>query len=55
MGCLFESIDHFKQERIGYLDYDNNRRIKEKLKGLPPDLHRQQALSANFLGSLHLD
>lgn len=28
------------------LDYYNNRRIKAKLKGLPPALHRQQALSA---------
>ncbi|WP_369683250.1 IS3 family transposase, partial [Pseudoflavonifractor capillosus] len=25
--------------------YYNNRRIKMKLKGLPPALHRQQALS----------
>jgi transposase InsO family protein len=28
------------------LDYYNNRRIKAKLKGLPPALHRQQALLA---------
>lgn len=42
----FQSIEHFKQELIAYLDYYNNRRIKVKLKGLPPALHRQQALSA---------
>ena len=42
----FESMDHFKRELIEYLDYYNNRRIKAKLKGLPPALHRQQALSA---------
>ncbi len=42
----FESMDHFKQELVEYLDYYNNRRIKAKLKGLPPALHRQQALSA---------
>lgn len=42
----FESMDHFKSELIEYLDYYNNRRIKEKLKGLPPAIHRQQALSA---------
>lgn len=42
----FRSMEHFKQELIGYLDYYNNRRIKAKLKGLPPALHRQQALSA---------
>ena len=37
---------HFKQEIVAYLDYYNNRRIKAKLKGLPPAIHRQQALSA---------
>ena len=41
----FQSMEHFKQELIEYLNYYNNRRIKEKLKGLPPALHRQQALS----------
>ena len=41
----FESMEHFKQELIEYLDYYNNRRIKATLKGLPPALHRQQALS----------
>lgn len=42
----FESIEHFKAELEEYLDYYNHRRIKAKLKGLPPALHRQQALSA---------
>lgn len=42
----FESIEHFKTELIEYLDYYNNRRRKAKLKGLPPALHRQQALKA---------
>ena len=42
----FESLDHFKQELTDYIDYYNNRRIKARLKGLPPALHRQQALSA---------
>ena len=41
----FQSMQHFKQELIDYLDYYNNRRIKAKLKGLPPAIHRQQALS----------
>ena len=41
----FESMEHFKQELIEYLDYYNNRRIKAKLKGLPPAIYRQQALS----------
>ena len=42
----FDSMEHFKRELIDYLDYYNNRRIKAKLKGLPPAVHRQQALSA---------
>lgn len=42
----FESLEHFKAELIEYLDYYNNCRIKAKLKGLPPAIHRQQALMA---------
>ena len=42
----FQSMEHFKRELIDYLDYYNNRRIKAKLKGFPPAIHRQQALSA---------
>ena len=42
---VFQSMEHFKQELVAYLDYYNNRRIKAKLKGLPPAIHRQQALS----------
>lgn len=42
----FDSLEHFKLELVDYLDYYNNRRIKAKLKGLPPAIHRQQALSA---------
>lgn len=42
----FDSMEHFKAELIDYLEYYNNRRIKAKLKGLPPALHRQQALLA---------
>ncbi len=43
----FESIEHFKEELVDYLDYYNTRRVKAKLKGLSPALHRQQALSAS--------
>ena len=42
----FESMEHFKRELVEYLDYYNNRRLKAKLKDLPPAIHRQQALSA---------
>lgn len=41
----FESMEHFRQELLNYLDYYNNQRIRLKLKGLPPAIHRQQALS----------
>ena len=40
----FESMEHFKQKLLAYLDYYNNHRIKAKLKGLSPAIHRQQAL-----------
>ena len=42
----FRSMEHIKQELLGYPDDDNSRRIKGKRKGLPPAMHRQQALSA---------
>ena len=39
----FQSMAHFKLELIEYPNDYNNRRIKAKLKGLPPVIHRQQA------------
>ncbi|MEL7633901.1 IS3 family transposase [Sporomusa sphaeroides] len=42
----FESIEHFKAELEAYIEYYNYRRSKVKLKGLPPAIHRQQALVA---------
>jgi len=42
----FDSIGHFTAELVEYLHYYNNKRIKAKLKGLPPVTHRQQALLA---------
>ncbi|MDR1794353.1 MAG: IS3 family transposase [Erysipelotrichaceae bacterium] len=41
----FDSVEHFKAELIDYMDYYNTRRFKVKRKGMPPALHRQQALS----------
>jgi putative transposase len=41
----FDSLEQFKAELVDYMDYYNNRRIKAKLKGLPPAFHRMQALS----------
>ena len=43
----FQSMKHFKQELVAYLDYCSNRRIKAKLKGLPSAIHRQQARCLN--------
>ena len=40
----FRSMKHFKPELVEYLDDYNNRRVKAKLKGLLPAIHRQQAL-----------
>ena len=37
----FRSMKHFKLELVEYLDDYNNRRIKAKLKGLLPAIHRQ--------------
>ena len=42
----FRSMEHFKLDLIEYLDYYSDHRIKAKLKGLPPEIYRQQALSA---------
>ena len=42
----FVSMEHFKQELIDYLDYYNNRRIKQKLKGMCPVQYRLHTLRA---------
>ena len=42
----FRSMEHVKRERFDDLDHYNDQRIKTKRKGLPPAMHRQQALSA---------
>ena len=40
----FNSIEHFKQELIDYIDYYNNKRIKGKLKGMSPVNYRTHFL-----------
>lgn len=40
----FTSMEHFKQELVDYLDYYNNRRIKQKLKGMCPVQYRLHTL-----------
>lgn len=42
----FDSIEHFVQELVAYLDYYNNRRMKVKLKGLSPVQYRIQVLQS---------
>lgn len=44
----FESLEQSKAELADYLHYYNSLRIKAKLKGLPPALHRLQALSSAY-------
>jgi len=39
----FDSMEHFIQELEQYIDYYNNHRIKEKLKGLSPVQYRIQS------------
>ena len=41
----FDSLEQFKMKSIEYPDYYNKRRIKAKLKDLPPTLHRRLALA----------
>ena len=36
----FESIEHFKQEPVEYMDYYNNKRIKTTLKNMSPVQYR---------------
>lgn len=39
----FESIEHFKEELVEYIEYYNHKRIKLKLKGLSPVQFRLQS------------
>jgi transposase InsO family protein len=41
----FESADHFRKELEKYIDYYNNKRIKQKLNGMTPGEYRKQALT----------
>ena len=60
----FQSMEHFKQELVEYLDYYNNRRIKAKPKGLAACNSQTTSpfgclnnfyfkILSNFSGSLH--
>lgn len=40
---LLESIEHFKEELVEYIEYYNHQRIKLKLKGLSPVQFRLQS------------
>ena len=41
----FDNVEHFVSELHDYIDYYNNHRIKEKLKGLSPVEYRTQSSS----------
>ena len=47
----FESVEQFKKELIEYLEWYNEKRIKVKLKGLPPLQFRNQSLKSAWLKS----
>ena len=51
-------MEHFREELENYIYYYNNKRIKAKLKGLPPVKYRIQSLLvakyvSNFSGAVH--
>ena len=41
----FQSLNELKDAISDYIDYDNNKRIKIKLKGLSPVQYRTQSLT----------
>ena len=44
----FDTMEQFRKELEEYLDDYNNRRIKSKLKGLPPAKYKEQALKGKL-------
>lgn len=43
-GVKYQSVQELIQELEEYIDWYNNRRIKEKLNGLSPVQYRKQAI-----------
>ena len=41
----FKSIEHLEQAIVVYINYDNNKRIKIKLKGLSPVQFRTKSFA----------
>ena len=41
----FKSIEHLEQAIVDYINYDNNKRIKVKLKGLSPVQYRTKSFA----------
>ena len=41
----FKSIEHLEQAIVDYINYDNNTRIKIKLKGLSPVQYRTKSFA----------
>ena len=52
----FKSLKQLEQAIVDYIDYQNNKRIKEKLKGFSPVKYRTksfgQPICLTFLGSV---
>ena len=41
----FQSLEHLEQAIVDYINYDNNKRIKIKLKGLSPVQYRTKSFA----------
>ena len=41
----FKSIEHLEQAIVDYINYDKNKRIKIKLKGLSPVQYRTKSFA----------
>ena len=52
----FKSLNQLEQAVVDYIDYYNNKRMKEKLKGLSPVQYRTKSfgypICLTFLGSV---
>ena len=45
----YQDIESFKHDLVEYIDYYNNKRIKNRLKGMSPVQYRTQYLKDNLV------
>ncbi len=51
----FKSLNQWEQAIVDYIDYYNNKRMKEKLKGFSPVKYRTKSFTCHFLDFLTPD